>query len=261
MRGFPPWCGCTGVPSWQATKDAMPDYLSVLASHGYTVASIEYTKAPEATYPTPVRQVSDAISFLVANADTYRVDPAQLVLAGDSAGAHIAAQTAMAITEPQYATDAGLPAAVDPDAVRGTILCSGAFDPRLADTDNPTFGFFLRTVLWAYSGQRDFAGSDAFRWAALPAHVTDAFPPTFLTTGPYDPLLSHSEAMAAALGDAGVGVDTLFFDPATTPETIGHEYQMDLRTPQAREAMERMVTLLRAVTVTPMPLEGVSDTW
>lgn len=85
MRGFPPWCGCTGA-FVAGTKDAMPDYLSVLASHGYTVASIEYTKAPEATYPTPVRQVSDAISFLVANADTYHVDPAQLVLAGDSAG-------------------------------------------------------------------------------------------------------------------------------------------------------------------------------
>lgn len=243
------------------TKDALPDYLSVLASHGYTIASIEYTKAPEGTYPTPVLQVSDALRFLVANADEYRIDPDQIVLAGDSAGGHIAAQTAMTIAEPDYADAAGLPSALPSEALRGTILCSAATDPRLADTANPTWGFFLRTVLWAYSGEKDFQHSEAFRWAALPAHVTEAFPPSFVTTGPYDPLLSHSEAMVEALQENNVEVDTLFFDAATTDSSIGHEYQMDLTTPEARTAMERMVGLLREVTQTPLPLEGVSDTW
>lgn len=243
------------------TKDALPGYLSVLASHGYTVANVEYTKAPEATYPTPVEQANEAIAFLVANAEEYHVDPDQLVLAGDSAGAHIAAQTAMAIAEPGYAAAAGLPAAVPSEALRGTILCSGAFDPRLVDTSNATWGFFLRTILWAYSGEKDFEHSEAFQWATLPAHVTSEFPPSFLTTGPYDPLLSHSEAMVEALERNGVAVDALFFDAATTDSAIGHEFQLDLNTPEARTAVEHMVALLREVTETPMPLEGVSDTW
>ncbi|MBZ2197852.1 alpha/beta hydrolase [Occultella gossypii] len=178
------------------TKDALVGYLSVLASHGYTVVSIEYTKAPEATYPRPVEQVNLALEYLVANAEELHVDPDQFVLAGDSAGAHIAAQSALAISDPSYAAEAGLPAVIGADQLRGTILCSGAFDPSLVDTSNPTWGFLLRTVLWAYSGTKDFENSPVFDFAALPRHVGATYPPTFLTTGPYDPLLSHTEAMA-----------------------------------------------------------------
>ena len=243
------------------TKDTLTGYLSVIASHGYTVVNVEYTKAPEATYPTPVEQVNAAIAFIVANAETYRVDPDQLVLAGDSAGAHIAAQTAMAIAQPDYAAAAALPTAVAPEALRGTILCSGAFDPKLTDSGDATMEFFLRTVMWAYSGQRDFADSDAFTWATLPEHATAEFPPSFITAGPGDPLLSHSTAMADKLEAVGVEVDALFFDADTTDSSIGHEYQFDLNTPEARQAMERIAALLREVTQTPLPLEGVSDTW
>ncbi|WP_154792571.1 hypothetical protein [Occultella kanbiaonis] len=59
----------------------------------------------------------------------------------------------------------------------------------------------------------------------------------------------------------GGDVDLLLFDAATTDEAIGHEYQLDLNTPEARTAMEHMVALLRDVTQTPQPLESVSDTW
>lgn len=207
-----------------------------------------------------MRQVDAAIDFLLADPDRWQVDPDHLVLAGDSAGAHIAAQAALAISDEQYPAEAGLPAPIAPDALRATILCSGAFDPRLADAGDPTWGLFLRTVLWAYSGQRDFERSDAFAHAALPAYVSADYPPSFVTTGPYDPLLDHSPAMVTALQDAGAEVDTLFFDAATTDPAVGHEYQMDLRTPQAREAMERIVAHVRAYTTSSYPGEGISDT-
>ncbi len=243
------------------TKDAMPDYLAVIASHGYTVANVEYTKAPEATYPTPVRQLDDALTYLVAHADELHIDPERIVLAGDSAGAHIAAQAALAISDLDYAREAGLPASLDAESLRGVVLCSGAFDPRLADTSDATWGFFLRTVLWAYSGEKDVTRSDAFQWAALPAYVSETFPATFITAGPEDPLLAHSEEMSQALIDAGADVDTLFLEAGSTSQPLEHEYQMDLRIPEAREAMERIVALLRSTTSTPMPLEGVSDRW
>lgn len=242
------------------TKDALRDYLAVLASHGFTVVNIEYTKAPTAVYPRPVEQLDTALRFVVDHADELYVDPQQLVLAGDSAGAHIAAQTAMAMTDPAYAQAAGLPVTSDGARLRAAILASGAFDLAAIDLEDEQFGWFLRTVLWAYSGEKDFAADERFWFASLPEHVSTGFPPTFLTTGPADPLLSHSLTMAEALRDEGVEVDTLFFPAETTDASIGHEYQLRLDTPEAREAMERMIALLRAHTDGPNRA-GVSDRW
>jgi acetyl esterase/lipase len=245
------------------TKAALPDYLAVIASHGFTVANIEYTVAPEAKYPGPIVQLNKALSHLQANADRFHVDPAQFVLAGDSAGGQIAGQAALAISDPAYAAKAGLPAAITAPQLRAVILASAATDVEQArdHLQDKQFGWFLRTVMWAYSGKKDFTDDPRFLLASLPQNVTANYPPTFITTGPYDPLLSHSEAMARALRAQKVDVDALFFDRATTDPAIGHEYALDLDTVQAREAMKRMIVLLRARTTTPQPRDGVSDAW
>ncbi|MGW4941885.1 alpha/beta hydrolase [Actinoplanes sp. NPDC004185] len=245
------------------TKSALPNYLAVIASHGYTVANVEYTVAPEAKYPGPILQLNKALRHLQDNADRLHVDPTQFVLAGDSAGGQIAGQAALAISEPAYADKAQLSATITPQQLRAVILTSAATDIEQArdHLQDKQFGWFLRTVMWAYSGKKNFADDPRFRLASLPQNVTANYPPTFITTGPYDPLLSHSEAMAQALRTKKVDVDALFFDRATTDPGIGHEYALDLDTPQAREAMKHIVALLRAHTTSPQRRQGVSDAW
>jgi acetyl esterase/lipase len=241
-------------------KEPIRNYLRVLASHGFTVVNVEYTHAPEAIYPGPIVQVNRAISHVVEHASEFHVDPDRIVLAGDSAGAHIAAQTAMAIAQPDYASDAELPAAAAPDQLVGTVLFSGPYDPTTVDYDNDTFGFFMRTVMWSYSGTKDFLRDERFLYTSLPQHVDSAYPPTFVSTGPADPLLAQNEEWAAALTEAGVDVTRLFFDAATTPDTVGHEYQLSLHTPQAKQALVDQVAFLRAVTGAE-ERAGVSDSW
>src|SRR5690606_40113051 len=65
-------------------------YLRILAAEGYTTVGLNYTVAPEAAYPTAIRQLNDALAHLVANAGEYRIDTDRIVLAGDSAGAQLA---------------------------------------------------------------------------------------------------------------------------------------------------------------------------
>ena len=241
-------------------KEPLRNYLQVLASHGFAVVSVEYTHAPEAVYPTPIQQVDRAMEYVAAHAEQLGVDPARVVLAGDSAGAHIAAQTAMAIAQPGYAESAGLPASIAAERLRGVVLFSGPYDPTTVDYDNDTFGFFMRTVMWSYSGTRSFRDDEKFLYTALPQHVDAAYPPTFVSTGPADPLLKQNQEWAGALHTAGVEVTELFFDAATTPETVGHEYQLALDTPQAKEAMIAQVAFLREVTGAAMR-QGVADGW
>jgi acetyl esterase/lipase len=218
------------------------NYLKILAGHGHAVVGIGYTLAPKAHYPTPVLQVGAALTFLADNADRLGLDTSRLVIAGDSAGAQIAAQVATIITSPPYARLVGIAPPVDPSIVRGAILYCGAYDVTRMDLGGP-FAGFLRTVLSAYAGHEDFLTDSRFAPASVVNHVTAAFPPTFISVGNADPLREHSHAFAQALRERGVPVRTVFFPDDHGP-ALPHEYQFDLDTDAGRLALERSLAFL-----------------
>ncbi len=232
------------------TKVGTTAYAQILASHGYTVVSVEYTKAPEGRYPHQVEQVAAALRHLVADADRLHVDPDRVVLAGDSAGAHIASQSALAIADDAYAEAAGLPQPLDADQLRGVVLACGAFDLTIPDYSDGLMGRVQRDLLWAYTGEKDFEHDPEIAYASIPQNVTSAYPPTFITAGNDDPLEPHSRSLAAALQAQDVTVDPLFF-PADHQPAVGHEYQFDLDRPEGQEALDRILAFLAEVTAAP----------
>jgi acetyl esterase len=223
-------------------KEEIAGYLKMIAAHGFTAVAIRYSLAPGARYPTPVRQTMGALDFLDANAARLHVDPARLFLAGDSAGAQIAAQVAALVTNPMYVREVGVTPTIDADQLRGVALCCGPYDPALARDTTP-FDGFLTTVLWSYSGTRDWRSNRYFATSAVTGHVTAAFPPAFVTVGNADPLRAHSTVLAAALEAAGVEVDSLFFPPDHQPP-LAHEYQFHLDLADAHEALTRLIAFL-----------------
>lgn len=241
-------------------KEGTRDWLKVLASHGYTVVNVEYTPGPEAHWPEPIRQLDLAIDFIEGNAARFHVDPTQFVLGGDSAGAHMVSQAAVAVTNPDFAAQSGVPVVMQADQLKGVILFSGPYDLAGIDFDNGTWGFFLRTVLWAYTGHKDFLHTADTPFYSVTPWVTAAYPPAFISTGPGDPLLPQSETLVATLEALGAPVRSLFF-PAGTPDSVGHEYQMDLNTPQAKLAMVDTVAFLRSTVSTLLALPGVTAGW
>ncbi|CAH1673632.1 Alpha/beta hydrolase [Hyphomicrobiales bacterium] len=222
-------------------KDVAP-YLKILAGRGYPGVAVGYTRAPDARYPEPVLQVNEALGFLQREGQRLGLDPSGIVLAGDSAGAHIAAQLAAGLTGKDYAELLGLRPAIDPARLRGVALLSGVFDPTALDLTGP-FGSFIRSVLFAYFGTANPLDSDRITEAAVPRYVTEAFPPSFISVGNGDPLAPQSVVMAQALRDRGVKVDTLFFPPETEPK-LWHEYQFDLDRPEGRQALDRLTAFL-----------------
>jgi len=229
-------------------KEPLRPYLKILASHGYVTVNVEYSKAPENRYPKAVEQVDHALGYVVDHADELGLDPKRIVLGGDSAGAHIAAQTAIATTDREYAEHAGLPQSISSSKLRGMILFSGPFDLDMVGSGSFLERWYIRTVMWSYTGERGFADDASTQWLSLVDHVSSQTPPAFISTGPNDPLLAHSESMIAALKKAAVDTDALLFDAKTTPDSVGHEYQLALATPQAQEALDRVVAFLAEVT-------------
>src|ERR1700761_8446398 len=68
------WVHGGGFLSGAASNVA--DYATLLAHAGYTVASLDYSLAPGAKYPVPVRQANAALAYLRGNASQLGGDPA-----------------------------------------------------------------------------------------------------------------------------------------------------------------------------------------
>ncbi len=224
------------------SKNDMANYVTILAGHGYTVLSLDYSIAPGATYPTPLRQVNEALGFIVKNAARLHVDTAQIVLAGDSAGAQITAQIANIVAVPSYAAALGITPTVTRNEIKGVILYCGAYDLALAQTTGP-YVDFIHTVLWSYSGTRDFATDPRFATLSVTNYVTADFPAAFISAGNADPLLAHSTELAEVLAGKGVAVDSLFFPADTTPP-LPHEYQFNLDGDPGQQALTRSLAFL-----------------
>ncbi len=107
------------------SRSDLSGYLQILAARGYVTIAIDYSPAPEARFPTPIRQTNAALAHIVANAKRFNVDPNRIFLAGDSAGAQIVAQTALVISDTNYARQMGIDPGMARTSLRGLVLFCG----------------------------------------------------------------------------------------------------------------------------------------
>ena len=226
------------------SKDQIASYAKILAGAGYTVAGVDYSLAPERTYPTPLRQVNAALAYLVKNAARLHVDPNRLVLAGDSAGALISAQLAGIVTSPGYASRIGINAAIEPRQLVGVLLYCGTYDMGKA-ARGERIGWLVRTAMWSYSGRRDFVNDSKLATLSILDYVTAQFPATFISVGNADPLAPQSRRFAGSLERLGVQVDALFFPDDYAPP-LPHEYQFRLDLGAAQQALQQSLQFLAA---------------
>lgn len=223
-------------------KASVANWLKVLAGQGYPVVSVEYTRGASRAYPLPVRQANAALAHIHAKAASLGVDPSAIVLGGDSAGAHIASQLALSVTNPAYARALGVDPAVKPNALKAMLLTSGIYDmPDLSG--GGLMGAFLRAAFHGYTGETDPAKVKGIELFSIPDNADARFPPSFITGGNADPLTAQGKALAARLSALGVETDTLFF-PDNHQPPLAHEFQLRLNTPDGRLAFDRMVTFL-----------------
>lgn len=230
------------------TSGDVDPYLRILASHGYATIALNYTVGPEAQYPTAVRQLNEALGYLNANAARFRIDPARIVLAGDSAGSQLASQLAVLTTSPDYAHLMGMRPALAKDQLAAVVLNCGVYDlDALADlTGIEAWGF--KTALWSYAGDKDWSQTSVGSTMSTIRHVTPQFPPTYISGGNGDGLTwMESLPMARALQEQGVDVTTLFW-PADHVPALPHEYQFHLRFAEAHQALDATLAFLAAHT-------------
>lgn len=225
-------------------RSDLTNYTKILAGQGFVVVNIDYTIAPDAKYPVPVRQVNNALGYLSRNAQALDVDPDHIVLAGDSAGAQIVAQTAAVIANPRYAGTIGIKPSLSDRQIAGVLLFCGVYDITKMGEGGGLVGWFVKSTTWAYSGERDWRDAKGFESMNVAPNIMANYPPVFVSAGNADPLGPQSVSFADSLEAKGVVVDRLFFPSGYEPP-LGHEYQFDLDTAAGREALTRSLAWLR----------------
>lgn len=220
-------------------------YFELLASQGFTVVGLNYTYGPEAQYPTALFEINQAHQYLLDHADELHIDPARIVLAGDSAGAQLASQVATLITSPDYAAQMEFTPALSPAQLKGVVLNCGVYELSSLLGQKGILGWGDDASLWAYTGDRDLANSAAVAEMSTLNHVTSTFPPTYISGGNGDPLTAgNSKPMAAKLSELSVNVTELFWPEDYTP-ALPHEYQFRLNLDAAQDALAATTSFLK----------------
>ncbi len=184
---------------WAAgSKDASLMSLMPWLEMGWTVVNVEYRLARVALAPAAVEDCLCALRFIAAQAKTYNIDTARIVLTGESAGGHLTLTTGMI-----------------PESSGLARQCAGATPiPRVAAMIN---WFGITDVADVIDGPH--AANLAVTWlGSLPnkdeiakrvsplTWVRPGLPPILTIHGDMDQLVPYDEAVRlhAALAKAGV---------------------------------------------------------
>ena len=234
-------------------KGYLTFFARILANYGYAVAVLNYTLAPEANYPEQIVQIGKAYTFLTAGKYTDKkfIDTERIFLAGDSAGAQMMAQFALLQTNLVYRNEfitahlgINLPAIIPTQNLRGMLLYCGPFSLKEVQA-SPKFllKFLFWQMGWAYFGKRGLSNFPALDEVDIVSHLTATFPPSFITDGNTFTFTKQSKGLATALKKLGVPTTELIFDDAT--KKVYHEFQLDLATPEARQALLTALAFLK----------------
>lgn len=182
--------------------------FDIFCAHGFTVFAIRPGSLPDFTGLQMVDNLKQGIRWVKAHADEYGVDPNRIGMFGASAGAHLAALTAIH-------ADPADPASSDPAKRAGTeVQALTLFFPPTDFIDwNGALGPFEREPYLLFNDGIENKTIDQIKEMAVklsPARQVKAgMPPIFLCHGDIDPIVPVQQAynFEKALKENGDSVD------------------------------------------------------
>lgn len=217
------------------TKEQYRRYCMDLARRGFSVVNFSYRLAPEWKFPTPLEDTNAVMEWICRNAATYHLDPQQILIVGDSAGAQITSQYATIATNPDYAAlfDFAVPAI----SIRAVGLNCGMYDAAALAAGK------RESIAKDYLGTH--IPSDDPRLQVL-ENITDQFPPAHITTACHDFLRDHARPMAELLRAKSIKVIMKCYGK-DSDEAIGHVFHANISLPEATQCNDDQCNFFSAV--------------
>jgi acetyl esterase/lipase len=179
--------------AWRAgSREDVP--IRALVEQGYAIASIDYRLSTTARFPAQVHDIKAAIRFVRAKAADWSCDPDRLIIAGASAGGHLAALAGVSHGLPQLEGTVGK----DLDqstAVQAIVSFYGASNLQTILAQSTPHGLRVREpALEMLLGGLPNQQPDLARLASPVAHVDPHDPPLLLLHGDQDPQMPINQA-------------------------------------------------------------------
>lgn len=184
------------------TAAALTSKPALALAQDCVIVSVEYRLAPETPFPGPQEDNYAALLWLVENAAALGVDPAQIVVMGESAGGGLAAALAL------MARDRAGP------QLAGQVLVYPMLDWRTGGPDDRWANRHTGEFIWTRAKNRfgweslrgDYAADDARKGWFSPSLADDlsGLAPAYISTGALDLFLDEDLDYTRRLIDAGV---------------------------------------------------------
>ena len=137
------------------------------------MVGVDYQWAPEIRYPGQVRQTEECMTALSEVKDQYFLDLNNIILVGDSAGAHIAAQAALLTSNPAYEEAIGVESAIANEQLKGAILHCGPYNVEaMLNAGNSLIDFFAGQIGWAMFGDKNWKDGDLIQTTTIKDYIT-----------------------------------------------------------------------------------------
>jgi acetyl esterase/lipase len=180
--------------AWRSgSKSSMP--LGKLVEEGYAVASVDYRLSTVAKFPAQAHDLKAGIRFLRGHSQDWHVPTKQIVIAGDSAGGHLAALVGVSNGNTELEGAIGNDRAESSD-VQGIISFYGAANLATILQQSTPHGLEVRAPALdlLLGGQPDDVPVLA-RLASPVFHVDRRDPPLLLVHGDQDPQMPINQAL------------------------------------------------------------------
>ncbi|MDR0855078.1 MAG: alpha/beta hydrolase [Christensenellaceae bacterium] len=166
------------------------------------VGAVYYGLSPKIKFHEQLENVYKAIAFLRENAAKYGADDGEIIITGDSAGAHIAGILAAIETLPEFRAKY-YPEHEAQYKVKMLLDISGIFDATLAANSGfPAINAYLSAT--SELSYKELNDEEKTNFLSPARFVTADYPPTFLTIGDKDHFKEDELPFYATLQELGV---------------------------------------------------------
>ncbi|OLC46935.1 MAG: hypothetical protein AUH43_12790 [Acidobacteria bacterium 13_1_40CM_65_14] len=187
----------------QGTKEGSVLTVLPYIAMGYSVVNVEYRLANVSLAPAAIEDCRCALRWVVAHAKEYNLDPDRLIVAGASAGGHLALTTGMVPASAGFDRFCLVPGEPRVAAIVNFFGITDVADLLDGPNKKPFPESWPYTVQWL-GNQPNRA--DVAKAASPLTYVRAGVPPVISIHGDQDPLVpyNHSVRLQEALQKAGV---------------------------------------------------------